>query len=367
MPRGWRSRKVRSPSRRTPKQSAARPCSSWTGPTKRSAPSNRPSHSPPAADALTVESGATWGCSGRSRCAVSSTARWLWVSADWRSPVVRATPTWKHSTPPNLGLTHFYSGDWDQAQAIWSAASSSPGQDHPRCSRASRRPTSACCRAGAGRCGRRQRVCYDEAATSPDLQTFAFDGYLDARRGSSTCVQAILHRRSPGSSRGSHEESPTRIHDVMLLSTAAEACLALGDPDPRRRAGGAGAAAGRRDPQRDRRDRRPTTDRAVPYCCAARSARPARAWKRRWRERSAYPTRMPRVGLTSTSRRSPRPRATQRHSVPTSPRLGRSSAGWAPCSTGERPRGCWTRAEPVPSTPTDYPPTRASYSPRSRP
>ncbi|MFI5429363.1 hypothetical protein [Aeromicrobium sp. UC242_57] len=55
--------------------------------------------------------------------------------------------------------------------------------------------------------------------------------YLAARRAeldlSDANPSAALARLEPWLG----EEAPTRIHDVMLLSTAAEACLALGDVD----------------------------------------------------------------------------------------------------------------------------------------
>lgn len=68
---------------------------------------------------------------------------------------------------------------------------------------------------------------YDEAATAPDLSTFAFDAYLDAR-----LAELDLRAGHPESALARLEpwlgaEAPTRIHDVMLLSIAADTCLAL--------------------------------------------------------------------------------------------------------------------------------------------
>jgi tetratricopeptide (TPR) repeat protein/transcriptional regulator with XRE-family HTH domain len=72
-------------------------------------------------------------------------------------------------------------------------------------------------------------ACYDEAAGAADLQTFEFAAYVEARR-----AELDLLRGEPATALSRlaawlHQESPTRIHDVMLLSTAAEAYLALGD------------------------------------------------------------------------------------------------------------------------------------------
>lgn len=72
---------------------------------------------------------------------------------------------------------------------------------------------------------------YDEAAGAPDLQSFAFEGYLQARRGELDLAAgdpaAALARLEPWLG----QECPTRVHDVSILVVAAEACLALGDVD----------------------------------------------------------------------------------------------------------------------------------------
>jgi transcriptional regulator with XRE-family HTH domain/tetratricopeptide (TPR) repeat protein len=72
-------------------------------------------------------------------------------------------------------------------------------------------------------------ACYDEAATAPDIQTFAYAGYLQARRAELDLrdgdAAGALARLEPWLG----EESPTKVHDTMLLVAAAEACLALGD------------------------------------------------------------------------------------------------------------------------------------------
>ena len=70
---------------------------------------------------------------------------------------------------------------------------------------------------------------YNEAAGAADLQTFKFAAYVEARR-----AELDLRRGEPAAALSRlaawlEQESPTRIHDVMLLSVAAEACLALGD------------------------------------------------------------------------------------------------------------------------------------------
>ncbi len=66
---------------------------------------------------------------------------------------------------------------------------------------------------------------------APDLQTFAFAGYLEARRSELDLragdAATALSRLEPWLA----EEAPTRIHDVMLFVAAADACLALGDTE----------------------------------------------------------------------------------------------------------------------------------------
>lgn len=130
----------------------------------------------------------------------------------------------------NLGLTHFYSGDWEQAQSqlersVELARSGSP-------TLFSGIPPVYL---GVLRAGQDDVVaaaaCYDEAAMAPDLQTFAFAGYLEARRSELDLragdASTALSRLEPWLS----EEAPTRIHDVMLLVAAADACLVLGDTE----------------------------------------------------------------------------------------------------------------------------------------
>jgi len=75
------------------------------------------------------------------------------------------------------------------------------------------------------------RACYDEAATAPDLTTFAFDAWIDARRAELDLAageaEAALERLAPWL----EGEAPTRLHDVMIFNAGAETCLALGDTD----------------------------------------------------------------------------------------------------------------------------------------
>lgn len=74
-------------------------------------------------------------------------------------------------------------------------------------------------------------ACYDRAAEAPDLQTFAFAGYLQALRADldlrSGEAEAALARLEPWL----EQEAPTRVHDAAIAVTAAEACLALGESE----------------------------------------------------------------------------------------------------------------------------------------
>ncbi|MDQ6526244.1 DUF2791 family P-loop domain-containing protein [Nocardioides sp. LHD-245] len=74
-------------------------------------------------------------------------------------------------------------------------------------------------------------ACFDDAAGAPNLKTFEFAAYIEARRAGLDLADGrpgpALSRLEPWLS----VEAPTRIHDVMLQSTAAAACLELGDLD----------------------------------------------------------------------------------------------------------------------------------------
>jgi tetratricopeptide (TPR) repeat protein len=74
-------------------------------------------------------------------------------------------------------------------------------------------------------------ACYDEAASAPDIQTFAFAGYLAARRAeldlAADDASGALARLEPWL----QDEAPTKVHDVTLLVVAVEACLALAELD----------------------------------------------------------------------------------------------------------------------------------------
>jgi transcriptional regulator with XRE-family HTH domain/tetratricopeptide (TPR) repeat protein len=72
-------------------------------------------------------------------------------------------------------------------------------------------------------------ACYDEAAGAADLKTFEFAAYVEARRAELDLLRGEPAAALTRLAAWLDQESPTRIHDVMLLSTAAEACLALGD------------------------------------------------------------------------------------------------------------------------------------------
>jgi transcriptional regulator with XRE-family HTH domain/tetratricopeptide (TPR) repeat protein len=137
----------------------------------------------------------------------------------------------------NTGLTEFYRGDVDSAhrhleRAVALARSGSPTlyscipPTYLGVLLAARGDT-----AGA-------RACYDEAAAAPDLHTFAFHAYLDARQ-----AELDLGAGDPGAALARLEpwlahEAPTRIHDVMLFNVAVEVCLSLGDVERARELSG---------------------------------------------------------------------------------------------------------------------------------
>ncbi|HEX4087629.1 MAG TPA: AAA family ATPase [Trebonia sp.] len=127
-----------------------------------------------------------------------------------------------------LGLNRFYAGAWTEAEAHLQRALELAGAGGSTLF--SGIPPAYL---GVLRCGQGDlaaaAACYDEAAGAADLQTFEFAAYVEARR-----AELDLLRGAPAAALGRlakwlDRESPTRIHDVMLLSVAAEACLALGD------------------------------------------------------------------------------------------------------------------------------------------
>lgn len=126
-----------------------------------------------------------------------------------------------------VGLNLFYTGDWAQAEHHLER-----GVELARSHSTLFSPI-APSYLGLVRRGRGDltgaAACYAEAAASPDLQTFAFDAYVDARRAELDLAQGdpatALSRLEPWVA----QDPPTRIHDPMLLATAAEACLGLGD------------------------------------------------------------------------------------------------------------------------------------------
>ena len=136
-------------------------------------------------------------------------------------------------------------------------------------------------------------ACYLEAATAPDLQTFAFDAYVDARLAE---LDVLRDEPAAALARLEHwvaREIPCRLHDVMLLSTAAEACLQLGDLE---RAHGLAERA---------EQRAVTTRNEVDGVDATRvevgssppwviTQPPGRHWTRRWRVHWRSPTPLPR-------------------------------------------------------------------------
>lgn len=72
-------------------------------------------------------------------------------------------------------------------------------------------------------------ACFDEAAAAPDLQTFAFAGYLQTQRAGLDLragdAAGALARLEPWLG----QEAPTKVHDAAILVAATQACLALGD------------------------------------------------------------------------------------------------------------------------------------------
>jgi transcriptional regulator with XRE-family HTH domain/tetratricopeptide (TPR) repeat protein len=179
-------------------------------------------------DALTVESGATLGLQwwvtmggelGRARALGE---RGLEITRRAGNADMEAL----HAA--NLGLTLFYCGEWDRAQRHLERSVELARAGSPTLFSGIPPVYLGVLRAGQGDAAA-ATACYDEAATAPDLKTFAFAGYLEARRAELELRDAdpatALARLEPWLL----EEAPTRIHDVMLLSTAAEACLDLGD------------------------------------------------------------------------------------------------------------------------------------------
>ncbi len=180
------------------------------------------------ADILTVESGATLGLQwtvtmrGELDRARALGERGLAITRRAGNADMEAL----HSA--NLGLTLFYRGDWVESQTYLERGVELARAGSPTLFSGIPPVYLGVLRAGQGDAAA-AAACYDEAATAPDLQTFAFAGYLEARRAEldlrAEDPSAGLARLEPWLG----EEAPTLIHDVMLLSTAAEACLDLGD------------------------------------------------------------------------------------------------------------------------------------------
>lgn len=128
----------------------------------------------------------------------------------------------------NFGLTHFYGGDWTAAREHLERSVELARAGAPTLFSGIPPAYLGVLRASVGDTAG-AAACYDEAATARDLQTFAFSAYLDARR-----AELALREGDPGAALARLEpwltaEAPSRLHDVMLLSVAAEACLAAGD------------------------------------------------------------------------------------------------------------------------------------------
>jgi transcriptional regulator with XRE-family HTH domain/tetratricopeptide (TPR) repeat protein len=129
-----------------------------------------------------------------------------------------------------LGLTQFYAGDWEAAEGHLERSLELARASSPTLFSGIPPVYLGLLRAGQGDAAA-AIASYDEAAAAPDLQTFAFAGYLQARRAELDLVDGdaagALARLKPWLD----QEAPTKVHDVMLFVAAAEACFALGDLD----------------------------------------------------------------------------------------------------------------------------------------
>ncbi len=127
----------------------------------------------------------------------------------------------------NAGLTAFYRGDRDEAQRHLETAMEL-ARAHSRTLFSGIPPAYlGVLRAGQGDPAA-AALCFAAAAAAPNLQTFEFRAYVEARRAALELVagdpRTALARLEPWLD----VEAPTQIHDVMLLAVAAEACLELG-------------------------------------------------------------------------------------------------------------------------------------------
>jgi len=130
----------------------------------------------------------------------------------------------------DIGLTLFYAGEWETAQTYLERGVELARAGAPTLFSGIPPAYLGLLRRGQGDLAA-ATICHDDAASAPDLETFAFAAYVEARRAE---VQVLRGRPDVALERlrpWLDQEAPTRIHDVMLLSVAAEACLALGDGD----------------------------------------------------------------------------------------------------------------------------------------
>lgn len=168
--------------------------------------------------------GLQWQCTMRGdfRRAQAAAHRGLQLSAQAGDTDSRALQT------ANIGLTEFYRGDWAAANDYLEQSLRLSGP-HPQ-TLFTGIPSAYMGLLHRGRGALEDaETCYRQASTAPDLLTFGFDAYLDARlaeldllRGEPAAALDRLARWLPS-------ETTSRPHDVMLLCIAAEACFAIRD------------------------------------------------------------------------------------------------------------------------------------------
>jgi tetratricopeptide (TPR) repeat protein/transcriptional regulator with XRE-family HTH domain len=129
-----------------------------------------------------------------------------------------------------LGLNLYYAGDWSQADRHLSAALELARLGSPTLFSGMPPAYLAVLRQGQGALDIAEGL-YDEAAGGPDVATFALSGFIAARRAQIDVLRGDPDRALSRLDPWLRDETPTRLHDVMLLATASEVCLALGLTD----------------------------------------------------------------------------------------------------------------------------------------